>query len=231
MLLERVAEQAREMSSQNDKSFDALGLLEEVANVRGTLARTKQERLQWQREVADVREKLAATEMRIASNGSLPVNTISLSQPSSVPNAPAATSPSATPNHSTDTSTRKPIAPPETRNAPPTTAKTVTPEGAPAANPAPGERPVEVGSLIEKATQRVNPSYPQTAKTARITGIVKVYLEIDENGAVASVQRTDGPQLLKQAASDAARRWKFRPTVIGGQPVRVMGFINFNFTL
>lgn len=231
MLLERVAEQAREMSSQNDKSFDALGLLEEVANVRGTLARTKQERLQWQREVADVREKLAATEMRIASNSSLPVNTISLSQPSSVPNAPAATSPSATPNHSTDTSARKPVAPPETRNAPPTTAKTVTPEDAPAANLAPGERPVEVGSLIEKATQRVNPSYPQTAKTARITGIVKVYLEIDENGAVASVQRTDGPQLLKQAASDAARRWKFRPTVIGGQPVRVMGFINFNFTL
>jgi TonB family protein len=230
MLLDRVAEQAREMSSQNEKSFDALGLLEEVANVRGTLARTKQERLQWQREVADVREKLAASEMRIASNGSLPVNTISLSQPSSGQNAPAATSPSATPNHSTDTSARKPTAPPETRNAP-TVTKTAAPNEASGASAVPGERPVEVGSLIEKATQRVNPSYPQTAKTARITGVVKVYLEIDETGAVASVQRSDGPQLLKQAATDAARRWKFRPTVVGGQPVRVLGFINFNFTL
>jgi TonB family protein len=230
MLLDRVAEQAREMSSQNEKSFDALGLLEEVANVRGTLARTKQERLQWQREVADVREKLAASEMRIASNGSLPVNTISLSSPSSVQNVPAATSPSAAPNHSTDTNARKPVATPETTSAP-TAAKTVTPKETTDANAAPSERPVEVGSLIEKATQRVNPSYPQTAKTARITGIVKVYLEIDENGAVASVQRSDGPQLLKQAATDAARRWKFRPTVVGGQPVRVQGFINFNFTL
>ena len=230
MLLDRVAEQAREMSSQNNRSFDALGLLEEVANVRGTLARTKQERLQWQREVADVREKLAASDTRIASNGSLPVNTISLSSPSSAQNVPAASSPSAAPNHSTDTGSRKATAPPETRNAPPAV-KTATPNDASGVSSIPGERPVEVGSLIDKATQRVNPSYPTPAKAARITGIVKVYLEIDENGAVASVHRTDGPQLLKQAASDAARRWKFRPTVVGGQPVRVMGFINFNFTL
>jgi len=82
MLLDRVAEQAREMSSQTEKCFDALGLLEEVANVRGTLARTKQERLQWQREVADVRQKLATSEMSIASAGALPVNSITLNSSS-----------------------------------------------------------------------------------------------------------------------------------------------------
>jgi protein TonB len=85
--------------------------------------------------------------------------------------------------------------------------------------------------LIDKATQKVNPSYPQTARAARVGGIVTVYLEIDENGAVKTVHRTNGPQLLRQAAEDAARRWKFKPTVIEGQPRRVLGFINFNFTL
>lgn len=232
MLLDRVAEQAREMSSQTEKCFDALGLFEEVANVRGTLARTRQERLQWQREVADVRQRLATSEMSIASAGTLPVNSITLNSSSApvIKTAPTPSSAASTPNHTKDTSTRKAAAPPESRSAvpaPPVSA----PGNAPAITAAPGERPLEVGSLIEKATQRVNPSYPQTARTARITGVVKVYLEIDENGTVATVKHTDGPQLLKQAATDAARRWKFRPTVVGGQPVRVMGYINFSFTL
>jgi TonB family protein len=230
MLLDRVVEQAREMCGQNEKSFDALGLLEEVANVRGTLARTKQERLQWQREIADVRRKLAASEIRIASNGSLPVSTISMSSPASVSNTPAASSPAAVPNHSTDTGARK-TATLSNNSSGATVVKTVTPAESPNVHSASKEQPVEVGSLIDKATQRFNPSYPQTAKVARITGTVKVYLEIDETGAVKSVQRTDGPQLLRQAATDAARRWKFRPTVINGQPVRVQGFINFSFTL
>lgn len=234
MLLDRIAEQARELTSQNEKGFDALGLLEEVATVRGTLARTKQERLQWQQEIAQVREKLAASEMRIASIANLPVNGVGMSSSTGANNAPVTSSPTSAPNHTTDTGTRKVNATPEKRNdaPPPVVVKSSTPAAdAPASNSAPGERPVEVGSLIEKATQRVNPSYPQVAKNTRITGIVKVYLEIDEKGTVATVHRTDGPQLLRQAATDAARRWKFRPTVIGGQPVRVMGYINFNFTL
>ncbi|MDT4895844.1 MAG: periplasmic protein TonB [Acidobacteriota bacterium] len=232
MLLDRVAEQAREMSSQNGKSFDALGLLEEVANVRGPLARSKQERLQWQREVADAREKLAASEIRIASTGNLAINPISVASQPSVSNAPAASSSPSAPNHSTDTGTRKATAAtaPENRNIS-SAAQSKRPADAAAGNSAPGERPVEIGSLIDKATQRVNPSYPQTAKMARVTGVVTVYLEVDESGSVTTVQRTNGPQLLKQAATDAARRWKFRPTVVDGQPVRVMGFINFNFTL
>jgi TonB family protein len=232
MLLDRVAEQAREMSHQNDKGFDALGLLEEVANVRGTLARTKQERLQWQREVADARQKLAASEMRIASNGNLPLSTVSASAQPGVNKTQTSSSPVATPNHSTDTGARKTTATatPENSNISPA-AKTAVSSVAPNASSAPSAEPVEVGSLIDKATQRVNPSYPQTAKTARITGVVKVYLEVDETGAVKAVQRTDGPQLLRQAATEAARRWKFRPTIIGGQPVRVLGYINFSFTL
>lgn len=233
MLLERVADQAREICGQSEKHFDALGLLEEVANVRSTVARTKQDRLQWQREVADARRKLAASDMRIASTGNPPVSIVSTTSRPAANESLATSKPAAAENHATDTSTHDATAAGEpVRVAPP--AQPVPANAKPADAPnksAPSEQPVQVGSLLERATQKVNPSYPQTAKMARITGVVKVYLEIDEKGAVKVVQSTDGPQMLKQAAAEAAKRWKFRPTVIGGQPVRVVGFLNFNFTL
>lgn len=228
MLLERIAEQAREMCRQDEKCFDALGLLEEAASMRGSLARNNQERLQWQREVADVRQKLAASETRIAASSGVPIRTISSTD---VPNPPAVSTNTSAPNHTSNTSTKKNTAP-VTENRPTSKA----PESKPSNDERPASvaqdaKPLEIGSLIDKATQKVNPSYPQTAKMARIAGVVTVYLEVDENGSVSTVHRTNGPQLLRQAAEDAARRWKFKPTVIEGQPVRVLGFINFNFTL
>jgi TonB family protein len=91
--------------------------------------------------------------------------------------------------------------------------------------------PLEVGSLIEYATQKVNPVYPQQAKTIRQTGIVKVEMIIDEKGQVSSVQKLSGPTLLKGAAEDAAKKWKFKPFMRDGQPVKATGFVSFNFNL
>ncbi|HEX8353066.1 MAG TPA: TonB family protein, partial [Pyrinomonadaceae bacterium] len=62
-------------------------------------------------------------------------------------------------------------------------------------------------------------------------GNVTVYLVVNEKGDVESVQRADGPQQLQQAAAEAARRWKFNPTVVDGRPVRVTGFLSFSFAL
>jgi protein TonB len=84
---------------------------------------------------------------------------------------------------------------------------------------------------VGKAKQRVSPSYPPIARTARVSGVVTVYLVVNEKGEVESVERAIGPMQLQQAATDAARRWKFTPTVVDGQPVRVAGFLSFNFTL
>ena len=225
MLLERVADQAQEISRQDEKNFDALGLLEEAANLRTTLARTNQERTKWQTEVNEARQKLAASETRIASISATPV------RPSAPANdAPAIASNPPSPNHSTSTNTKKstPIA--KNRTAPPVKQDNATNEVAKTSAAKDG-KPLDIGSLVQMATQKVNPSYPQTAKFARISGLVTVYVEVDENGVVKSVHSTNGPQLLRQAAEDAARRWKFKPTVIEGQPVRVQGYINFNFTL
>jgi TonB family protein len=91
--------------------------------------------------------------------------------------------------------------------------------------------PLQVGSLIEFATQKTNPVYPPTARTMRTSGIVRVELTVDEKGQVAQVQNTSGPTLLQRAATDAVKKWKFKPFVRNGEPVKANGFVSFNFSL
>ncbi|HEX8142581.1 MAG TPA: energy transducer TonB [Pyrinomonadaceae bacterium] len=232
LLLERVVEQAKEINNQDRKRSDASALHEEAAGVRSTLARNEQERQQWQREIASARESLAATETRMASgarpaNASLstagaPVTGADTAGDRTTANAPSTTTPA--------TAARTTAASAESRPAPsPTSTQQSDAHGnTPAAgNPS---QLKNVGLLLDKATQKVSPHYPALAKNARVVGVVTVYLEVDEQGGVAAINRTDGPQLLRQAAEDAARKWKFKPTIIDGKPVRVTGFISFNFS-
>ena len=88
----------------------------------------------------------------------------------------------------------------------------------------------DVGSLFEKATKKVEPAYPQTAKNVGVSGLVRVKVVIDESGSVSNIVWTEGPLLLRQAAQDAVRQWKFRPVIIDGRPVRAAGYIDFGFT-
>jgi TonB family protein len=233
-LLERIAAQARQMTEEDEKATAAAALLEDVSSLRGLLARNNQERQQWQREMASARQKLSAEEARMTPV-SATVNT-QRAMPAVVGNSTIAGSQtaSAAASHTTTSSVAPQAvnAAAEKRSAQPAQTASVG-AGTEASGGAKSldEKPVSVGSLIEKATQKISPSYPQNAKSARVMGIVTVYVEVDPKGAVSIVQSASGPALLRQAAMDAARRWKFRPTVVDGQAVRVVGFINFNFTL
>jgi TonB family protein len=233
LLLERVVEQAKEINNEGAKRSDAAALLEEAAGVRGTLARNEGERQQWQREIAGARESLAATETRIASNA--------VAAGASTPSSPAAAAPE-TARPANSTNRPGPAAQPAGSQpaAAPPTARTASAEARPTASPRQSDahgsatqdsQLMNVGSLLDRATQKIAPTYPTTARSAHVMGVVTVYLEVDEKGLVVAVPRTEGPQMLKKAAEDAARKWKFRPTMIDGQPVRVTGFISFNFVL
>lgn len=92
------------------------------------------------------------------------------------------------------------------------------------------DSPLAVGSLLEYATQKVNPTYPPAARTMRTTGVVKIELMVNEEG-VAEVQNISGPKMLVKAAEDAVKRWKFKPFVRDGQPIKATGYVNFNFAL
>lgn len=91
--------------------------------------------------------------------------------------------------------------------------------------------PLAVGSLVNYATQKSNPVYPLMAKNMRLTGVVKVDLVIDENGQVAEVQNLSGPAMLQRAATDAVKKWKFKPFIRDGQATKATGFVSFNFSL
>lgn len=91
--------------------------------------------------------------------------------------------------------------------------------------------PMAVGSLVPYATMQTKPVYPPAAKVVRAAGVVTVEVMIDESGMVAEVQKTSGPMMLQAAAKDAIRKWKFKPFVRDGQPVRATGFVNFSFAL
>jgi len=99
------------------------------------------------------------------------------------------------------------------------------------ANAAKDSATMDVGPLIAYATKQTPPVYPLMAKSMRASGIVRVDVTIDENGDVAEVQKASGPPLLLSAARDAIKKWRFRPFVRDGVPVKATGFVNFNFSL
>ncbi|QYO66170.1 energy transducer TonB [Leptolyngbya sp. 7M] len=91
--------------------------------------------------------------------------------------------------------------------------------------------PVNVGSLIQFATRQAAPTYPAPARQMRASGVVRVDLIIDEVGEIIEITHVSGHTLLQPAARDAIMKWKFRPVVRDGQPVKATGFITFNFAL
>jgi TonB family protein len=233
VLLERVVDHAKTLhgeettkSTAGNKGMDATALLEDAASVRLRLVRNEQERARWQGEVSSARQRLVSSETRIASISAIPV-----SRPASGANANPASS--ASDANGTGAANKK--AEPSKASAPASAepkSPTPTPAtGQSAASPQPAGAPVAVGLLVSIAKQKSSPSYPALARTARVAGVVTVHLVVNEKGEVESVLRADGPAQLQNAASDAARRWKFHPTVINGQPVRVTGYISFNFAL
>lgn len=244
-LLERMVEQARQISDEDVKCSDAAAFLEDVINARTALARNDEERQKWQTELRSARERLADTETRIVSVSATLSTTAPAAKTLAANNIPSPLTTAAKPvsNNAAasvslkDTNTiakdtnnvTKDKSEPDVKVEASAKPVAVASEKQIDANQL--NKPMNVGSLLDKATQKVSPSYPSTAKTARITGVVTVRLVVDESGSVSAVESTSGPALLRQAAMDAARRWKFRPTIVEGQPVRVSGFISFNFAL
>ena len=79
--------------------------------------------------------------------------------------------------------------------------------------------------------RNVQPTYPQSARLARVQGVVTIEATIDPNGKVveARVLRSVAP--LDQAALDAVRQWEFSSTLLNGVPVPVIMTVTVNFTL
>jgi Ca-activated chloride channel family protein len=103
-------------------------------------------------------------------------------------------------------------------------------EPPPAPSPVPRPKSAVSGGVLNgKAISKPLPVYPRMARGARVQGTVTVQVVVDESGRVISAQAVGGHPLLHQAAVTAARRSRFSPTLLSGQPVKVSGVITYNF--
>ena len=83
------------------------------------------------------------------------------------------------------------------------------------------------GQLIE----RVAPVYPSAAKVSHISGTVTLHAIIGKDGVVQRVEFISGPQLLLSSAMDAVKQWRYKPTLLNGQPVEVDTTVVVDFDL
>ena len=97
----------------------------------------------------------------------------------------------------------------------------------------PDTKPVRLSSTVlqGKVIERRVPIYPELARRIRLQGDVAVEVIISPQGRVESVRAVSGHPMLTQTALDAARAWRFEPTLLNGVPVRVTGVITFIFKL
>ncbi len=78
---------------------------------------------------------------------------------------------------------------------------------------------------------RVKPLYPAVARSARISGTVRLAAVIARDGTMQHLQLISGPPLLVKAALEAVQQWRYKPTMLSGEPVEVITEIDVNFTL
>lgn len=203
-LLERIVAQAQEISKEQGRAYEAYALLEDVLGIRLSLAKNDDERARWQTEYLTAREQMATSQApSLGRSRALDAVTNRIPNPFASKPAPASSEPAL------DTS------------APPA----ITP-AAPVAEP----QLVSGGSLSGRETKRVTPAYPPAAKTHNVTGTVRVFAIIDENGKIW-VTNSEGPTMLRAAAEAAAKNWIFPPSTFNGKPVRIAGYLDFEFKL
>jgi len=93
--------------------------------------------------------------------------------------------------------------------------------------------PLPVGGEVKSARMisSVPPAYPTLARTQHISGDVRIDALIDETGRVTTMKVVAGPTLLRQAAMDALRQWKYQPATLGGKAVPMHLTVTLQFRL
>lgn len=90
---------------------------------------------------------------------------------------------------------------------------------------------IRVGGAIKppRLVSSVLPVYPAMARDTGIEGDVVIDTTIDASGNVTGMKVISGPPILRQAALDALRRWKYAPSMLNGDAVPVQMTVTIKF--
>jgi protein TonB len=76
----------------------------------------------------------------------------------------------------------------------------------------------------------VNPTYPEIAVAAKVTGMVILEANVGEDGCVESVRVLRSIPLLDNAAIKAVKQWRYSPLVLNGVPTPFVLTVMLNFS-
>ena len=88
------------------------------------------------------------------------------------------------------------------------------------------------GVTPPKVLEKVEPSYTDEARAAKLSGTEVLYVEIGPDGIAHNIHVLQGLGLgLDENGVDAVGRWRFQPAAKDGQPVTVSATIEINWRL
>jgi TonB family protein len=90
---------------------------------------------------------------------------------------------------------------------------------------------VSSGVMAANLVAAPMPAYPKLASITHMQGNVVMQAVISKSGTVESVHVIKGHRLLRGAATNAVRAWRYRPYLINGRPVEVATIVSIDFTL
>jgi TonB family protein len=97
-----------------------------------------------------------------------------------------------------------------------------------------GQKPVRVGGMVAENNLRVKvqPIYPASAKAAHVQGTVELEATISKDGVPVELRVLRSPSDdLSESSLEAVRQWRYRPTLLNGQPVEIVTDVIVNYTL
>jgi TonB family protein len=93
--------------------------------------------------------------------------------------------------------------------------------GLPMSEAAPTGQPrVQVPTeVMEKLlVHRVDPDYPEAARSAKLHGVIVLDIVVGRDGSVVEMRPLSGPDVLARAAMETVRWWRFEPYRVNGEP-------------
>jgi protein TonB len=105
--------------------------------------------------------------------------------------------------------------------------------GLPSEAPPPPARVVRIGGQIAqpKIIRKVEPVYPELAKTSRVSAILILEAEVDTRGYVKAVKVLRGHPLFDDAALEAVKQWRYQPLLLNGEPTGFILTVTMTFNL
>jgi TonB family protein len=96
------------------------------------------------------------------------------------------------------------------------------------------QKPIRIGGQVAQTnlSKKVQPVYPVAAKRAGTQGTVEIETKISKDGVPVELRVISSPSRdLSESSLEAVRQWRYRPTLLNGEPVEVVTDVIVNYTL